>query len=444
MKIAVIGSGIAGLAAAWLLRRDHDVVVFEKNARLGGHTNTQYVDDPAGPLAIDTGFIVHNDRNYPRLLALFDLLGIKTQPSDMSFSASINAGAVEYAGDALFAQPSNLVSPSHWRMLSDIVRFNRLGKDALATNSCQGQSLGAWLDQHRFSEAFVWRYLLPMAVSVWSRPSQSVRDFSAPALLEFFNNHGLLDLKNRPNWRTVVGGTTRYVERIESDLARSIHTNRAIRSVRRRPDGVALTDRGGHEMVFEGVVFASHADETLKMLEDPDAAEIALLGAFQYRANQAFLHSDVRLMPKRRRAWASWNYLTQQADEACEVSISYWMNRLQRLDAQKEYLVTLNPLVEPHPSEVHYQTEYTHPVFNQATRKAQASMGHLQGHRNCWYCGAWMGYGFHEDGLGAAVEVVSSLGVELPDAIDQARAHPAPYTKNFEPWSGPGSHLIHG
>ena len=444
MKIAVIGTGIAGLAAAWLSRKDHEVIVFEKDARLGGHTNTQFVDDPAGRLGIDTGFIVHNDRNYPRLIALFDLLGIETQASDMSFSASINDGAVEYAGDALFAQKSNLFSPSHWRMLSDIVRFNRMGKAALADDRCQGQSLGAWLDQHRFSEAFVWRYLLPMAASIWSSPSQTIRDFSASALLEFFNNHGLLDLKNRPNWRTVVGGTTRYVERIQTDLAGSIHSHRGIRSVKRTPDGAALTDEAGHVEMFDGVVFACHADETLRMLEDPDAAEIGLLGAFQYRTNRALLHSDARLMPKRKNAWASWNYLTTQNQSQSNVSISYWMNRLQRLKADNDYFVTLNPLVEPNPAEVYYQTDYTHPVFNQDTRKAQASMGHLQGHRGCWYCGAWMGYGFHEDGLGSAVEAVSQLGVQVPAGINQARAHHAPYTDNFEPWHGPGGHLFHG
>ena len=444
MKVAVIGTGIAGLAAAWLLRKDHDVVIFEKNDRLGGHTNTQCVSDAAGQVAIDTGFIVHNDRNYPRLLALFELLGIDTQASDMSFSASINNGQIEYAGDALFAQRSNVVSPSHWRMLSDIVKFNRLGKDALATQRCEGQALGVWLDQHGFSEAFVWRYLLPMAASIWSSPSQSIRDFSATALLEFFNNHGLLDLKNRPNWRTVVGGTGQYVERMKTELPHETHINRAIRSVRRGPTALTLIDQAGHDMTFDRAVFACHADETLKMLADPDAAEIALLGPFGYRPNRALLHSDKRLMPKRKRAWASWNYLSADATEASEVSISYWMNRLQRLNAKSDYFVTLNPLVEPDPDQVHYETEYTHPVFNQDTRQAQASLGRLQGHRGCWYCGAWMGYGFHEDGLGSAIEAVKRMGATLPGSLERAHATPAPYTNNDAPWSGPGSGLIDG
>lgn len=430
------------MAAAWLMRHSHDVTIYEKNERLGGHTNTQSVSDPLGELAIDTGFIVHNDRNYPRLLALFDLLGVETQPSDMSFGASIDDGRLEYAGDALFAQRSNWLSPSHWRMLVDIVRFNRLGKQALKDNQLGRSSLGEWLDGHHFGAAFTARYLLPMAASIWSSPSESIRSFSAMALLEFFQNHGLLDLSHRPSWRTVVGGSKQYLDRLSKDLGGRIHLQRGVIAVQRHEKGVEVTDQQGQTCSFDGVVFASHADESLAMLKDADEAERALLGAFHYRSNRALLHSDDRLMPKRRAAWSSWNYLTRSDRETASVSITYWMNRLQALQAEHDYFVTLNPLVEPESSLVHYETMYTHPVFNQDTRVAQASLGRLQGHRNCWYCGAWMGYGFHEDGLGAAVEMVAKMGVVLPESIEDARVPGAPYMNNDWPWGGPGAELI--
>lgn len=442
VKIAVIGTGISGLSAAWLMRQSHDVTVFEQSARLGGHTNTRMVIDPLGELAIDTGFIVHNDRNYPRLLALFDLLGVKTQPSDMSFGASLDDGSLEYAGDALFAQRSNLLSPSHWRMLIDIVRFNRLGKQALVGGQLGGMSLGEWLNDHKFGDAFTSRYLLPMAASIWSSPSQSIRSFSAAALLEFFQNHGLLDLSQRPAWRTVVGGSIRYLERLSRDLQGKIYLSSGIVSIERQDSGVKLIDQTGQIATFDGVVLASHADQSLAMLKDPDEAERSLLGSFEYRPNYAVLHSDERLMPKRRQAWSSWNYLARSEETIPSVSVTYWMNRLQQLKATNQYFVTLNPLIEPDASLVHYETHYTHPIFDQGTRQAQASLGRLQGHRNCWYCGAWMGYGFHEDGLGSAVEAVARLGVVLPENLNRARVPGAPYMKNDLPWSGPGAALI--
>lgn len=442
MKIAVIGTGISGISAAWLTRHSHDVTVYEQSARLGGHTNTRMVSDPAGEFGIDTGFIVHNDRNYPRLLALFDLLGIETQSSDMSFGASINDGRLEYAGDALFAQRSNWLSPSHWRMLIDIVRFNRLGKQALKDEQLGRMSLGEWLDDHQFGSAFSVRYLLPMAASIWSSPSESIRSFSAMALLEFFENHGLLDLSDRPAWRTVVGGSKQYIDRLAQDLVGRIHLSCGVVSIERHEKGVDVTDQQGHTRSYDGVVLASHADQSLAMLKDADEAERALLGAFQYRPNRALLHSDDRLMPKRRAAWSSWNYLTQSDQDTASVSITYWMNRLQALQAKRDYFVTLNPLIEPESDLVHYETMYTHPVFNQGTRVAQASLGRLQGHRHCWYCGAWMGYGFHEDGLGSAAEAIAKMGVALPESIERARVPGAPYMNNDQPWSGPGADLI--
>ncbi len=442
MKIAVVGTGISGLSAAWLLRQTHEVTVFESQPRPGGHTNTQRVDEVDGPVWVDTGFIVHNDRNYPRLVSLFDLLGIPTQPSDMSFSASLNAGAVEYAGDALFAQKSNFLRPTHWRMLLDVMRFNRLAKTALTEQTLTDVGLGEWLDQHRFSAAFEQRYLLPMAASIWSSPSDAIREFSAEAFVEFFNNHGLLDLSNRPQWKTVPGGSINYLNKLLGDLEGHVRIDCGVAEVVRDSAGITVKTETGETLHFDAIVFGCHADETLRLMTEPDPAEKALLASFKFRPNRALLHSDKRLMPKRRQAWSSWNYLTQSQEKETNVSVTYWMNRLQRLQSSRDYFVTLNPLVEPNPELVHYETEYTHPVFDQATRRAQRSLGLLQGHNNCWYCGAWMGYGFHEDGLGSAIEAAVSLGVELPGQLNQARLSGPPYMDNHHPWQGPGSGLI--
>lgn len=424
------------------MRVDHEVHVFEKDHRLGGHTNTQQVDDAHGSVFIDTGFIVHNDRNYPRLTNLFELLGVAVQDSDMSFAASINRGSIEYAGDALFAQRSNLLRPSHWKMLIEVVRFNRLAKAALLQGTCGELALGDWLDQHRFGSIFENRYLLPMAASIWSTPSRQMRAFSAQTFLEFFNNHGLLDLSNRPQWKTLRGGSRSYLEKMAADLAGHIHSGRGVVRVNRGGAGVQVIDDQGQSEQFDAVVFGAHADQTLHMLEDADDAERSLLGAFEFRENRAVLHSDESLMPKRRKAWSSWNYLTECHDEVSVISLSYWMNRLQRLETDQQYFVTLNPVHEPRPELVHYETVYTHPVFNVSTRQAQASMGLLQGHRSCWYCGAWMGYGFHEDGLGSAIEAVKSIGVGLPPSLEEARRSGPPYMDNKLPWTGLGGHLL--
>ena len=283
-----------------------------------------------------------------------------------------------------------------------------------------------------------------MAASIWSSPSDAIREFSAEAFLEFFNNHGLLDLSNRPQWKTVQGGSINYLNRLLADVEGQVRMNCGVASVTRDSAGITVKTQTGEILHFDGIVFGCHADEILEMLVDPDPAEQALLGSFKFRPNRAVLHSDRRLMPKRRQAWSSWNYLTQSADKETNVSITYWMNRLQQLESVSDYFVTLNPLVEPDEKLVHYETQYTHPVFDQATRRAQRSLGLLQGHNKCWYCGAWMGYGFHEDGLGAGIEAVVSMGVELPDELNRARLSGPPYMDNHHPWQGPGSGLING
>ena len=415
MKIAVIGSGISGLAAAWLMRRHADVRVYERNAHVGGHTNTIQV--PGGP-AVDTGFIVFNERNYPELTALLRHLKVETQASDMSFSASIGSGRVEYAGDnlnTLFAQRWNLLNRAHWRMLLDIVRFNRDAKRALRSGLGAELTLGEFILQGRYGDELSRRYLLPMAAAIWSCPVGAMLQFPAASFLKFFENHGLLDLMDRPRWRTVTGGSRQYVRRLLEGLGGRVHLNLAATQVRRAADGVWVRDAAGAEVRYDRVVMAAHGDESLAMLADASAEERALLGAFKYQDNRAVLHTDASLMPKRRSVWASWNYLAEDRQgDAAQVSVTYWMNRLQGLQAPQEYFVSLNPLREPDPKSVIYETLYQHPVFTREAMQAQQRLAAIQGRDRIWFCGAWCGYGFHEDGLRSAVEVASSMGHPIP------------------------------
>jgi len=415
MKIAVIGSGISGLAAAWLMRRHADVYVYERNAYAGGHTNTIQV--PGGP-AVDTGFIVFNERNYPELTALFRHLGVASQPSDMSFSASIGGGCLEYAGDnlnTLFAQRWNLLDRSHWRMLLDILRFNRDARRALGTGLATDVTLGEFILQGRYGDELSRRYLLPMAAAIWSCPVGAMLQFPAASFLQFFQNHGLLDLMDRPRWRTVTGGSREYVRRLMAGLEGRVLLDAPVTRVRRAPDGVWVRDGSGAELRYDRVVMAAHGDESLAMLADADAEERSLLGAFQYQDNRAVLHTDTTLMPMRRTVWAAWNYLAQDMQkEGARVSVTYWMNRLQNLPGEQQYLVSLNPLTQPKPGSVVYETLYRHPVFTREAMQAQERLPAIQGRGGVWFCGAWCGYGFHEDGLRSALTVVRSMGYPIP------------------------------
>lgn len=414
MKIAVIGSGISGLAAAWLLRRHAEVRVYEKNAYVGGHTNTIQV--PGGP-AVDTGFIVFNERNYPELTAMFRHLKVASQASDMSFAASIGGGRLEYAGDnlnTLFAQRWNLFDRSHWRMLLDITRFNRDAKRALSSGLQLDQTLGDFIMQGRYGDELSRRYLLPMAAAIWSCPVGAMLKFPAASFLKFFENHGLLDLMDRPRWRTVTGGSREYVKKLLEDLGTRVQLNTAVTQVRRAPEGVWVRDTSGNEALYDRVVMAAHGDESLAILASPTAEERKLLGAFEYQENRALLHTDAALMPKRRNVWASWNYMTDANQEETQVSVTYWMNRLQNLSGDREYFVTLNPLTEPAPGSVIYDTLYMHPVFTREAMRAQQELPAIQGRDRIWFCGAWSGYGFHEDGLRSATRAVRSMGYSIP------------------------------
>ncbi|MCS4502881.1 hypothetical protein KBTX_02861 [wastewater metagenome] len=417
-RIAVVGSGIAGLGAAWLLSRRHEVVLFEADSRLGGHTHTVDCDLAGGRISVDTGFIVYNEANYPHLTALFATLGVPTRPSDMSFAFSASDIDLEYAGDnlnTLFAQRRNLLRPAFWRMAGDILRFNREGARALATDALDhDEPLSAFLDRIGLGEAFRRYYLLPMSAAIWSCPPERMLAFPAASLLRFFANHGLIRLSGRPQWRTVTGGARRYIEAMRPDLG-EVRTGSPVTRIRRDGTGVHLHGPSGGLGRFDDVVIAAHADQALAMLEQPSRGERTVLGRFHYQANEAWLHQDPALMPRRRTVWSSWNHLTTHAaDGSRPVSVTYWMNRLQRPDTDEPLFVSLNPVRPPAPDRVIRRLSYDHPVFDGAAMRAQAALPRLQGDGGVWFCGSYCGYGFHEDALASAVAVAGRLGCAPP------------------------------
>lgn len=423
-RIAIIGSGISGLGAAWSLAPLHDVTLFEKDARLGGHANTVDVDYEGKHIAVDTGFIVYNELNYPNLTALFAQLGVATEASNMGFAVSLDQGRLEWSGESLktlFAQRRNLVSPSFHAMWIDILRFNSFARRDLASGAAHGQSLGAWLDARRLGKAFRENYLLPMGAAIWSTPANEMLAFPAESFLSFFANHKLIDF-DRPQWRTVTGGSREYVAKLAAALTLRIATGTPVKAVTRSDQGVsvALTDR---TETFDQVIFACHSDQALSLLGDASPEERALLGAVRYAPNTAWLHRDAALMPRRRNVWAAWNYLRRTDErEGSPVAVSYWMNRLQNLDQSRPLFVTLNPVEPPQPHFTFARFEYDHPQFDQKALQAQQRLFAIQGARNSWFCGAWCGHGFHEDGLTAGLEVARALGGRvLPHGIARPR-----------------------
>jgi predicted NAD/FAD-binding protein len=415
LRVAVVGTGIAGMSAAWLLDQTHDVVVYEQAHRLGGHSHTIDIPGVYGrdTAPVDMGFIVYNPETYPNLTALFRHLGVPTKPSDMSFSASLRGGALEYGGaslGSLFAQPGNLLSPRFWSMLRDLVRFYRKASQDACGTTPDSRSLGEYLSDNRYGEALVRDHLLPMAAAIWSTPAQSMIDHPAEAFLRFCHNHGLLRLFDRPQWRTVIGGSRTYVSRLTASFADRIRLGCGARSVRRRPDGVLIVDADGHGASYDHVVIATHADQALRLLEDPLDTETKLLGAIAYRDNDAVMHRDRTLMPRRRRVWSSWNYIGGGPDDGGSLCATYWMNRLQSLHDDAPVFVTLNPAHPPSPTSIIHRETYAHPQFDLSAMAAQRQLWSLQGIRRTWYCGAYFGAGFHEDGLQAGLAVAEALG----------------------------------
>ena len=410
LRIAVVGTGISGMAAAWLLHPAHEVTVYEAAAQLGGHSHTVEVPGAAGPVPVDMGFIVYNPPAYPNLTALFRRLDVPTHGSDMSFAVSLRGGGLEYAGTdlaGLFGQRRNLVRPRFWAMLRDLARFYREAEaDALQLDP--DTTLGAYLAAHGYGAEFMRDHLLPMAAAIWSAPAERIAAYPALAFTRFCQNHGLLLLRDRPQWRSVIGGSREYVRRLTAPYAAAIRLNCPVRAIRRVPGGVALRAADGEEVRYDHVVIATHAGQARALLADPSGAEDALLGAVGSTRNEVVMHRDPALMPRRQRVWASWNYIGAASGDA--LCVTYWMNRLQRIPGAGPVFVTLNPVRPPAPGTVLHRAQFDHPLFDAAALRAQRDLWSLQGQRRTWFCGAWLGAGFHEDGVQAGLAVAEALG----------------------------------
>jgi predicted NAD/FAD-binding protein len=413
-RIAVIGAGISGLSATWLLEKGHDVTLYESRDRLGGHSHTVEVDGPDGKVPVDTGFIVYNPSNYPNLTRLFDLLQVPTKQSDMSFAASLDGGRLEYSGSSVMhmaAQPVNILRPRFWAMVGGILRFFSTAREIYTQPGAERLSLQEWLEQQGYARAFIDDHILPMGAAIWSCSVAEMRDQPALALIRFFDDHGLLELVYRPEWRTVDGGSREYVWRLAAPIAHCIRTNSGVEAVWRTVNGVLVRDVHGNTERFDAVVMASHADRTLGMLQDATAREKSIIGSFRYRPNDVYLHSDPTLMPDRRRVWSSWNFLGGAGREReGSVTATYWMNKLQDLPESLPLFVTLNPVRPPAANLVHGHYVYDHPVIDLGSFAAQSRLSEIQGAGGIWYCGAWTGSGFHEDGIRSGLEVAERLG----------------------------------
>lgn len=417
MRIAVIGSGVAGIGAAWALSATHDVTLFEANERVGGHSRTLEVEVDGRLQPVDTGFIVYNERNYPNLVEFFDILGVDTEESDMSFAVSTDDGNVEYGGrlGAMFSKPRSLFDRRIWDIVGGISRF-RSEKEQLENGLVpEDVSIGEYLESRGYPHGFSAYYLMPLASAVWSGTRNNAEDMPARTFLGFLNNHGLISLVDRPQWRTVSGGSREYVERAIKEITR-VHTERGVTSVVRHADGVEVTDVYGDTEVFDHVVFATHADVTLSILgEAASDDERRILSAFRYDTNEVVLHTDISAMPANRRVWSAWNGIERTSDDGTNpVSVSYWMNRLQNIDTDTDVVVTLNPGTTVDPSTVIDRWVAMHPQFDVDTDAAQAEIPTIQGRDRIWFAGAHLGYGFHEDGLQSGLTVAAALGSPAP------------------------------
>ncbi|MGO9961430.1 MAG: NAD(P)/FAD-dependent oxidoreductase [Solirubrobacteraceae bacterium] len=414
MRVAVVGAGVSGLVVAHLLHRAHDITVFEANAYPGGHTNTVRVDTPNETHQVDTGFIVFNDRNYPNFERLLEGLGVGWQRSTMSFSVSDGIGDFEYSSasaNGLFAKRAHLLTPCFHRMIADLARFNRAARDLLGGHA-DDLSLGDWLERQRFSRAFIERLIVPQASAVWSADPGQMWTFPARFLAEFFDHHGMLSLGGRPRWRTIRGGSARYVEALTGPFGDRLRLHTPVDAVTRHRDHVLVKPRGGDAERFDEVVLATHSDQALALLGDASDRDREILGAIPYQANEAVLHTDVRMLPRRRRAWASWNYHLL-AEPKRAATVTYHMNRLQSLRAERELCVTLNRTEAIDPAHVIRTIPYAHPVYTAAGLRAQARVDEIDGRNRTHFCGAYWGSGFHEDGVVSGLRVGERFGARL-------------------------------
>lgn len=432
-RVAVIGSGVAGLSAAWLLSRRHHVCLYERSGWLGGHANTVEVRCPEGRVPVDTGFIVYNPDNYPNFTALLDYLGVASLDTEMSLGVSLDGGRFEYSSRplGLFGQKQNLVSLRFWRLLADIVRFYDHAR-SLGDAAVEDTSLGEFLERGGYSRGLVDLHVLPMCAAIWSTTPQQIRDYPLRSFLRFFISHGLLQVAGRPRWRSVRGGSRAYVEALLRDMG-PVSRRPAARRVERRGGLALVADETGHTEAFTDIVIAAHADEALALLADPTADERAVLGAFRYTANLAVLHDDPALMPRRRSVWASWNFLGSSGPESGRpLCVSYWMNRLQRLPTSRQLFVTLNPAQMPRPQGVVASFTYSHPLFDAGALAAQDRLWQLQGRRNTWFCGSYFGYGFHEDALQSGLAVAAGFGLAPPWSARPSRIAALPLLEAAE------------
>jgi uncharacterized protein len=409
-KVAIIGTGIAGLTAAYQLAPYHDITVYEKDPRVGGHTRTRVVNHGGRQIPVDTGFIVYNEHNYPNLTALFGRLGVAVEKSNMSFALTVRDGWLEWGAEsanAIFAQRRNVLRPAFYRLFGQVLRFNANAVDMVERNP--EISLGELLTRMGLGDWFRWYYLLPMAGAIWSCPPRQMMAFPATTFVRFFANHGLLSSSGQPQWYTVSGGSQNYIDRITTSYASRIRTDCGAAEVTRTEKGVVVRDVEGNAETYDHVVLASHANESLKLLADADGEERAVLGAFSYQRNRAILHKDPQFMPRRKHCWASWVYHSDGNGDDSAITMSYWMNRLQNIDRKYPLFVTLNPERTVPDEHVFDEHVFSHPVFDQAAVATQPRVQAMQGKRNVWFCGAYLGYGFHEDGHVSALVAANGL-----------------------------------
>ena len=415
-KIAIIGSGISGMGMAYALHHaGHNISVFEANNYIGGHSRTIEIPEGNQNIPTDTGFIVFNERNYPNLVGLFTHLGVKTEKSDMSFGVDIahkgQKSWLEYSSSNMIL-PKNLLRRKYWKMLFDILRFNKSAPKIIQKNPdltikelLTQMSLGQWFKDY---------YLQAMGAAIWSTPTQKIEDFPARSFITFFQNHGLLTIFNQPQWYTVSGGSREYIKKLTADFQNKIHLNKAVTNVTQNSREVELTINQDKKVIFDEVVFACHADTALKILEQPSTQQKDILGSFSYQNNHVVTHNDIRFMPLNKSCWASWVYLADSKNQSTNVSLTYWMNNLQNLKTKQPVLITLNPQTMPSDEKIFDEHHFTHPIFDTTAIKAQNEIKNIQGIDNMWFIGAYQRYGFHEDGLLSAVRALKKMGENIP------------------------------
>ena len=413
MKIGVIGSGVSGLVSALTLQEKFEVSLFEKNSKLGGHSNTVTIEQENNKYSVETGFIVLNDKNYPIFTSLLKHLNIGVNNSSMSFSVSVDKGQFEYSSSyiGLLGQTKNIIDPKYWGMLRDINYFytNAL-KDV---RDCpDNETLGQFLKRFNYSNKFIDYHLVPMTASIWSCPTKSILNFPIKSLLVFFENHKLLNIYNRPKWSTVNKGSREYVKKIQSLLKGKIYTNAKVNKISKSKEGIRVHYQDGIK-TFDKVILACHADQSSEILIENFSEEANLLKDFKYQKNTSILHSDINFMPKRKSVWSSWNYITETGNSG-NLSITYWMNELQGINSSKPILLSLNPKILPNPDLIYGQYSYSHPILDNNAINIQKKLSSIQGKNNLWFCGAWTGFGFHEDGVKSAVEIANSHNIDLP------------------------------